>query len=162
IPRSITLRAGSPTLGKDAGRSRLRSTRPCRLRFFRPRSTNVLARVARRRSPTSYSPPCAMNSAVMSRSPQADRIGLGSIGGKHECCCKPRTGFASSYGQRAIGSTLDQLHSHAVDGRSPTGEVWASRHADGAGAADLYALEPGDALRSARSHLAEPRSIRAF
>src|SRR5262249_34967995 len=50
-----------------------------RLRFFRPRSTNVSAPAARRHSPTGCSPPCAMNSAVMSRSRQADRIGLGSM-----------------------------------------------------------------------------------
>jgi len=42
-----------------------------------------------------------------------------------------RTGFASAHDQRAIGSTVDQLHSHAVDGRSPTGQIRASRNADG-------------------------------
>jgi hypothetical protein len=30
--------------------------------------------------------------------------------------------------QRAIGPIVDQLHSHAVDGRGPTGEVGASWH----------------------------------
>src|SRR5262249_57693778 len=99
---------------------------------------------------------------VMWRCEEVEPMGDGLIGGKYECCCQPRTGFASIDDQRAIGSTVDQLHSHAVDGRSPTGKVWSSRHADGAGAADLYALEPGDALRPTRSYLAEPRSVRAF
>ena len=64
--------------------------------------------------------------------------------------------------ERAIGPIVDQLHSHAVDRCGPAGEVRASRHADGAGAARLHALEPGHALRSAGSDLAEPRSVRAL
>ena len=57
--------------------------------------------------------------------------------------------------RRAIGPIIDQLYSHAVDRRGPTGEVGASRHADGASPARLHALESRHAVRSARPDLAE-------
>jgi hypothetical protein len=43
----------------------------------------------------------------------------------------PVLDFASTHDRRGIGSTVDPLHSHAVDGRSPTGQIRASRNADG-------------------------------
>jgi hypothetical protein len=47
------------------------------LENFAGRVSDASARAARQRSPTSCSPPCAMNSGVMWRSPQAECIGLG-------------------------------------------------------------------------------------
>ena len=58
-------------------------------------------------------------------------------------------------------STGDQHDPHAVHRRGPAGEVGPSRHADGAGAAGLYAVEPGHALRSEGSDLARSRPLRA-
>src|SRR6516162_9276601 len=81
---------------------------------------------------------------------------------KNECYRQPHGEFAPVDDRRAIGPIVDQLHSHAVDRCGPTGQVRTSRHADGAGAARLYALEPGHALRSAGPDLAEPRSVRAL
>jgi hypothetical protein len=55
-----------------------------------------------------------------------------------------------------------QHHPHAVDRRGAAGQVRASRHADGAGAAGLHDLEPRHALRSAGPDLAQPRPVRAL
>ena len=52
--------------------------------------------------------------------------------------------------------------SHAFHRCGATGEVWTSGYADGARASGLHDLEPSDALRSARSNLAQSRSVRAF
>src|SRR5262249_23338988 len=70
--------------------------------------------------------------------------------------------FAPTNERRAIGSIVHQLYPHAVDRCSAAGEVGPSRHADGAGATCLHALEPGYAVRSAGSDLAEPRSVRTL
>ena len=58
--------------GKGAGRSRPRSTRPCRRPCFRLHSTNVSARAARRILATSCCRPCATNSADTWRNPKAE------------------------------------------------------------------------------------------
>ena len=58
-------------------------------------------------------------------------------------------------------NALHQHHPHAVDRRGAGGELRPSRHADGARADGLRALEPRDALRSRRPDLAQPRSLRA-
>ena len=52
--------------------------------------------------------------------------------------------------RRTNGSAVDQHHPHAVDRCRAAGQFRASRHADGARAARLHALEPRDAVRSAR------------
>ena len=64
--------------------------------------------------------------------------------------------------ERATGPIVDQYHPHALDRCGPAGEVRPSRHADGARAAGLHALEPGHALRSAGPDLAQSRSLRAL
>src|SRR3974390_2998347 len=81
---------------------------------------------------------------------------------KDECHHLSGGGFHPSDDQRTIGPIVDQLHSHVVNGRSPASEIWASWDANGVGAARLHALEPRHAFRSARSYLAEPRSVRAL
>ncbi len=60
---------------------------------------------------------------------------------------------------------LDQLSINTIRTLSidavQAGEVGASRHADGAGAAGLHAVEPGHALRSEGPDLAGSRPLRA-
>ena len=67
--------------------------------------------------------------------------------GDSEC---ERKGVERHDGRRTR-STRDQHHPHAVDGRGAGGQLRPSRHADGAGAAGLHALEPGPAVRPART-----------
>ena len=62
-------RAASPTPAKGAGRSRRRSTRPCRRRCSRRRCTSASARAARPTSRTSCSRRCASSSAATWRRP---------------------------------------------------------------------------------------------
>src|SRR6266446_3788829 len=69
----MALRAGFPIPAKDAGRSRPQSMRVCQRRCFPPRSMNVSARAARRRSATGCSPPCATSSAATWRKARAER-----------------------------------------------------------------------------------------
>src|SRR5262249_36782542 len=73
IPRSRTLPAGCPIPEKGAGRSEPQSTQPCPFLYFRPRSTNASARVAKRVSATSCSPRCATNSAATWRKARVER-----------------------------------------------------------------------------------------
>ena len=73
IPRSRSSPAASPIPAKGAGRSRPRSTRPCRRRCSPPRSTSASARAARPISRTSCSRRCASSSAGTSRRP-AERM----------------------------------------------------------------------------------------
>ena len=60
------------------------------------------------------------------------------------------------------GSIVDQHDPHALHRCGAAGQVRASRHADGAGAAGLHDLEPRDALRSAGPDLAQPRPVCAL
>ena len=75
IRRSRSFRAVCPTPAKGAGRSRLRSTRECPLRCSRPRCTSASARAATRRSRTSCSRRCVINSAATSRSTRHEHAG---------------------------------------------------------------------------------------
>ncbi len=62
---------------------------------------------------------------------------------------------------REARPTRHQHHPHAVHRCGPAGEVGSSRHADGAGAAGLHAVEPDPELRPEGSDLARPRPLRA-
>src|SRR5205807_489126 len=55
-----------------------------------------------------------------------------------------------------------QHHPHARDGRGAGGEVGAPRDTDGDGSGGLLSVAGVPALRSRRSHLAEPGSVRAL
>src|SRR6266702_3436022 len=55
-----------------------------------------------------------------------------------------------------------QHHPHARDGRGAGGEVGAPRDPDGHGSGRLLSVAGVPALRSRRSYLAEPRSVRAL
>src|SRR5215472_4597374 len=81
---------------------------------------------------------------------------------QHECDRHTVGEFTSTNEPGRIGPIIDQLHSHALDRCGPAGEVRTSRHANGAGAPRLHALESRHALRSAGPDLAEPRSVRAL
>ena len=56
---------------------------------------------------------------------------------------------------------LRQHHPHAVHGRGAAGQLRPSGHADGDGARRLCAVAAASPLRSRRSHLAQPRPLRA-
>ena len=62
--------------------------------------------------------------------------------------------------KRRARSAGDQYDPHALHRRGPAGEVRPSRHAHGAGAAGLHAVEPGHALRSEGPDLAQSRPLR--
>src|SRR5439155_2061084 len=55
-----------------------------------------------------------------------------------------------------------QHHPHARDGRGAGGEIGTPRDADGDGSGRLLSVAGVPALRSRRSHLAQPRSVRAL
>ena len=56
---------------------------------------------------------------------------------------------------------LHQYHPHSLDGRCAEGQFGPSRHSHGPGAGGLLPVAALPALRSGRSHLAQPRSLRA-
>ena len=69
-----------------------------------------------------------------------------------------RHGLPAQPGHR---NAVHQHDPHAVDRRGAGGQLGSSGHADGARAAGVRAVESRDALRSRRSDLAQPRSLRA-
>ena len=128
----------------------------------RRREGRMLRAPARRRSDQSRRRTCVRIgrwSLPIARR-QSGSVSNKNIGGAGMSATRQRC-RGSADDERPAGPVVDQHHSHPVDRRGPAGEVRPSGHADGAGAAGLHDLEPGDALRSAGSDLAEPRSLRA-
>ncbi len=66
----------------------------------------------------------------------------------------------SAHHRLGARSALHQHHPHSLHGCRAAGQIRTSRHADGACSAGLHPLEPGNALRSGRPHLAQSRPFR--
>ena len=128
----------------DQGRHRRGA---CRRPCSPPRSTSASARAARPTSPNKLLSAMRYEFGGHLEKPAKRMASRGSS----RSARRQRTGVCISMTNRRARSAGDQHHPHAVDRRGAGGQVRPSRHADGAGAAGLHALEPGHALRSART-----------